>query len=81
MGNVDVSGLIKVCLLVLGVASMSGSFEEVQKWAILEFAKSLKTTNTPDFFGGSQSSSNRRVRSHSKHQATVSGLRDDREKN
>ena len=48
----DISALVKSCLLILGIAISTGYFQHVQQWAILEVAKSLKTSNTPYFFTG-----------------------------
>jgi hypothetical protein len=49
MSSFDVSGLVKAGMLVLGVATACGHFEAVQRWAIMEFAKSI-TTVKPTYF-------------------------------
>jgi len=49
MGLFDISGLVNAGMLVLGIATAAGHFEDVQRWAIMEFAKSI-TIVKPTYF-------------------------------
>ncbi len=49
MGSFNISGLVKAGMLILGIATVTGHFEDVQRWAIMEFAKSI-TTVKPTYF-------------------------------
>ena len=49
MGSFDTSGLIKAGMFVLGIATAAGHFEDVQRWAIMELAKSITTVKPTHF--------------------------------
>ena len=36
----DITSLVKACLLILGIATSLGDFEDVQRWAIMEVPRS-----------------------------------------
>lgn len=49
LGSFDISGLLKAGMLVLGIATAVRHFEDVQRWAIMEFAKSITTVKLTYF--------------------------------
>lgn len=57
----DLGGLMKASMLVLGIAMAVGRFEDVQRWAILEFAKSI-TTVKPTYFPCPEERSHKRMK-------------------
>jgi len=59
--SIDISGLVRASMLILGLAMATGYYQDVQRWAIMEFAKSLKTSKLHYFFAEHSSAIKRTI--------------------